>query len=54
MKKTKEQTPRKNNLDIRSMFLAGIPKILNQPKIALREEFKNEEEQSKKRKAEEV
>ncbi len=28
----KKSTPAKNNIDIRQMFLAGVPKILNETK----------------------
>lgn len=55
MKKEKGQTPQKSNIDIRSMFLAGVPKIINNTQLAVKQSKKEEEKtQGRKRKAEEA
>ncbi len=60
MNKSKEKEKPKINADIRTMFLAGVPKLLNktQPAAKVKEEKieaeQEEKSKNKKRKAEEA
>jgi hypothetical protein len=58
MKKSTGHTPTKNNLDIRSMFLAGVPKLLQATRLSNSEkktdEQPEEKSKGKKRKADEA